>query len=112
MPAAALPGHLQDIRNTPRVVTQGTALLTSIHAMNTSATLVWLQCFDAVLGGVILGTTIPFLSIPVLAASGHEIIYFGTVGLRIDQQLIVAATTTIQGSSDPGTGVYAQFFLR
>jgi len=76
--------------------------LYAVDVYNPSTGIGYLQVFDAV--GVTVGTTLPSLSLPVLAASAREFV-FGDSGVNFVNSIQIAATTLPTGSVAPNAAM-------
>ena|SRR5438132_12106216 len=103
--------HFRNVRNTVQNFTSGIALVTGYVVTNTTAATVYMQIFDLDAASVTLGTTVPMLSFPVTATNVGSI-FFGTMGVSFNTKMSGAVTTTVEGSADPGTGVFVQIVMR
>lgn len=82
-----------------------------MHVYNPNATDAFLQFYDALSAGVTVGTTTPTVTLWIPAMSGlddRDIIVPSTYSTGI----VVAATTTIGGNTDPTTGLLVNLFYR
>ena len=75
--------------------------------VNLGSSAAWVQIFDALVGGVTLGTTIPKLSKWVPAGGSWEEKFGGDAKIAFATGITVAATTTPTGSAAPATGINA-----
>lgn len=86
--------------------------VTWIDAYNPNASAAFIQLFNAATAAAVtLGTTPPTMSIG-LAASVNNPIVLGTDGAAFPLGIQVAATTTYNGSSAPGSAVVANFGVK
>lgn len=78
-----------------------------LHCMNLSASVVYLQMYNALAASVTVGTTTADLTFPVPTQGDTNgagfAIAFGTAGAGFDTALTIAATTTPTGSGGPGS---------
>ena len=103
--------HFRNVKNTAVNLSNGLIDVTSLLVVNTTAAAIFVQFFNLAAADVVVGTTRPVFSIPVAATTGFEVVYFGPNGTIFDTRLSAAATTTVEGSTDPGDGVFVQIFI-
>ena len=80
------------------------ATLYNLTVFNTTASIAYVQIFNALATNVTVGTTVPTLSFEIPASGTYDLQGTG-VGLAFSNGLTVAATTTATGSTAPGTGL-------
>lgn len=103
------PRFIWPITATPYQVYARKGTFTFLDCYNANDALVWLQCFDtADATSIVLGTTVPFWSLPMK---------LGATELRFDASffgdgLVLAATTEPLGSAPPTYGLLVNLGIR
>lgn len=101
----ATPYYNLDVDETEDAIKATAGKLFWIHAMNLSASKLYLKFYNATVANVTVGTTTPVLSFPIPTMADTNgagfCVHFGDVGLQFDTAITVAATT---GLADNSTG--------
>jgi hypothetical protein len=93
------------LTNTATLVKAGVGSLKGL--VSYSATLCWVQVFDAAtVGAVTLGATPPKLSLPI-AATSSLVVPFPPEGVAFLNGIVVACTATATGAGAPGAAISA-----
>jgi hypothetical protein len=101
-PCVSNPVLANNLSTTVKAIKNTAGLLTMVQCYNANASQIYIQVFNLASGSVVLGTTVPALSIPIAptATGGYALpmpgVYFSTA-------MSVAATTTATGNTAPGT---------
>lgn len=99
------------LQATKQAVTTTKARLYGLHVYNPNATDAFLQLYDAASAAVTVGTTTPTATFWIPALSGLDDQNF-TIPTEYNTAIVVAATTTIGGSTNPTTGLLVNLFYR
>jgi hypothetical protein len=101
---------LDNAQSTTVTTVKGSAgELGAYHCLNPNSAPAYVQIFDTS-GTVILGTTIPVLSLGLPASDGGNLEW--TIGVHFANAIKVAVTTTATGSTAPGTAVDCNFAFK
>jgi hypothetical protein len=98
------------LKATKQVVKVGHGVVAGWHLANQDAVSTYFQLYDALTANVTVGTTTPTLTLWVPASLGVDA-WVGTTddydsGLfQFSTGLVIAATTTVGGSTDPTNGL-------
>lgn len=111
MASTTNPTLIKDLAGTVKAGTAGKAEVTRLVITNTNASTTFVQIFDALTANVTLGTTVPLVTIPVVATTGNYTLESGRFPWLFDTQMSVAATTTALGLTGSGTGVYVTVWV-
>jgi hypothetical protein len=99
----------QTVMTNTKVTVKGSAgLFAGYMIYNPNSSVCFVQVFDVANASITLGTTTPTYVIPVPAAAAANIEF--SVGIAHTTAIVVAATTTANGSTAPAVGL-ASFFL-
>lgn len=96
----------QNVNSTGMNVTNGKAEVTRFIAVNTTGATAFLQVFDAPITSVTLATTVPLMTIPIVATTGSYTWEAGRFPWLFDNQMSVASTTAGLGSTGSANGVF------
>ena len=75
--------------------------------MNNGSSTAYVQIFDALIGSITLGTTVPKLAKWVPAGGAWEEKFSGGGEIAFTTAIAMAATTTPTGNTAPSTGINA-----
>src|SRR5712664_2589290 len=103
MSVPARSTHFANLNDTGQNITAGQALISKIGVTNSSAAAAFIQVFDAAAADVVLGTTVPVLTIPVAATAGFTSVNF-VKGWFLTTRLSMFSTTTPTGSVGSAAG--------
>ena len=99
------------LQATKQAVSTAKTRLYGLHVYNPNSTDAFLQLYDALVANVTVGTTTPTATFWIPALSGLDDQTF-TVPEEYNTALVVAATTTVGGSTNPTTGLLVNLFYR
>ncbi len=99
----ALVATKQEVKATP-------ATLFGWHIHNVAAAITYIQIFNKAAANVTVGTTVPDLVLGI--PSSGTISQRDALGIDFSVGLTIAATTTVGGSTAPGTGAVVALFYK
>ncbi len=100
------------LTNTAIAIKTSAGLLFSVNLYNSGASAAYVQFFDLATGSVVLGTTVPKLSMWVPAGGAWEQEFTDQTKIAFGTAITVAATTTANGLTAPGTGIIANILYK
>lgn len=106
----ALPYRNAALKATKQVVSSAKSRVYGLHVWNQDTSDTYLQFYDALTAGVTVGTTTPTLTLVVPASSGID--KDTTIPWEFNTGIVVAATTTVGGSTNPTNGLLINLFYK
>ena len=107
MAEPAAPTHFRNLSDTGQNISNGIISISHLICVNISGAAAFLQFFDRAAADVALGTTRPLFVIPVPSTTGVRSIAL-VPPMLINTRLSVFSTTTAEGLTGSGAGVFLQ----
>ena len=103
--------HARNLNDTGQNISNGVCHIAKILALNTSGAAAFVQVFDSPAASVTLGTTRPLFVIALAATTGFEFLDFNEPGLYFTSRFSAFSTTSAEGNTGSGAGVFLQGFI-
>ncbi len=102
--------HYRNLNATATAVATQRTGISKIAITNTSGSLTFVQIFNDVAANITLGTTRPVVSIPVASNAWEHVDFYPQEALFLTA-VTAYATTTVEGNTGSGNGVFMQGWI-
>lgn len=106
-PASLTPVRFTDLTNVARVIKATRGRVTWYHIYNPNSVVIYVHFYDLAAASVVVGTTVPVVSLAIPSITGAPVTLDGSVlyGIPFATAISVAATTTPTGGTAPATAL-------